>query len=224
MTNNKKTKDWKSMNQIMGEDFRESPDDMEAETKKKCDAMVLAAQKEAGDTRQQAIRAAQAAREEAKKEAELLIAEAEAKAEKIRAEAENERSAMFAQLEEEACGIRERALKEAETVRNRAALAAKAICQSTLKEAREIYLELQDEMNHMIDGINQAQNSFMKSYKEVHRILDTIPGKLIQLDGEEEELEDVPEVPASHKLLRHMEEIFGEDTACTESDILREDI
>lgn len=211
MTNYKKTKDWKAVNQSVGDGFNTSLDEMEEETRKKCDAMLLAAQKEAGDVRQQALRAAQATREEGKREAETLVAAAKEQAESIQAKAQNERRAVLTQTEREAYEILERAQKEAAAVRNRAAQAARAICQSTMKEARGIYLELQDEMNHMIDGINQAQNSFMKSYKEVHEILDTIPGKLIQLDGEDEELEDVPEVPADQSLLKHMEEILGEE-------------
>lgn len=228
MTNYQRTKDRKNLNQGSGEEWEISPEEMEEEIRKKCDALLLSAQKEAGDVRQQALRAAEATKEEAKREAakirqnalemcqqakieaEALIAAAQAQAREMEEETRKERNRVLGQLEKEIQETRIRAQKEEEAIRGRAAQAAKIICQSTLKEAREIYLELQNEMNQMIDGINQAQNSFMKSYKEVHGILDRIPGKLIQLDGEEE-LEDEQIVPADQSLLRHMEEILGED-------------
>lgn len=229
MTSYQKTKDRRNLNQGSGEDWKAMPDDIEEETRKKCDAMLLSAQKEAGDVRQQALRAAEATREDAKKdaaeirqnalevcqqakaEAKALVAAAEEQAQDIQRETQKERKAVLRHLEKEAQETRFRAQAEAEAIRGKAVQAARIICQSTLKEAREIYLDLQSEMNQMIDGINQAQNSFMKSYKEVHRILDTIPGKLIQLDGEEDELGEDQEVPVGQDLLRHMEELLGED-------------
>ncbi len=228
-TSYQKTKDRQHPNQNLGGEGEVSPEDIEGEIRKKCDAMLLSAQKEAGDVRQQALRAAEATREEAKREAaeirenalevcrqaeseaEALLKAAEAQAQEIQKQAQSEREAALGQLERERQEMRIQAHREAEAIRTRAVQAARAICQGTLKEAREIYLDLQSEMNQMIDGINQAQNSFMKSYKEVHQILDTIPGKLIQLDEEEDELEDEQEVPADQGLLRHMEEILGQE-------------
>ena len=93
------------MNQGAGEEIKASADEMEGETKRKCDAMLLAAQKEAGDVRQQALRAAQATREEGKKEAEALVAAAEKQAEDIRTKTQKERKAVLAQTEREAYEI-----------------------------------------------------------------------------------------------------------------------
>ena len=61
-------------------------------------------------------------------------------------------------------------------------------------------------MNAIVDLINQAQKRFMESYKEVHRIVDTMPESLRDL--EEEELQ---EISADQELVEHMESILGEE-------------
>ena len=67
-------------------------------------------------------------------------------------------------------------------------------------------MAVQEEMNAIVDLINQAQKRFMESYKEVHRIVDTMPESLRDL--EEEELQ---EISADQELVEHMESILGEE-------------
>lgn len=221
-TNYKKTKDrtsWQmdqnALSKLTEQELLLLPMEIQEQTRKECDSMLLSAQREAGDVRQQAQRAAETTREEAQRDAADIRKKALEDAREIRREAEEIREQMQKELtdllteaKEESEKIRKKATQEAAELRKTAMQAAKAICQNAQREAKEIYLAAQVEMHQMIDGINQAQNSFMKSYKEVHRILNAIPDKLMQLDAEEEAVEELT-VPTDQELVKHMEDIFG---------------
>lgn len=103
--------------------------------------------------------------------------------------------------------------KEAESIRNRAEEEGRSRVFSVqeevdrkLAEGKKHYMAVQEEMNGIVDLINQAQKRFMDSYKEVHRIVDTMPESLREL--EEEELH---EISADQDLVEHMESILGEE-------------
>lgn len=51
-----------------------------------------------------------------------------------------------------------------------------------LKDGKEKYLKVQDEMNEIVDLFNQMQRKFMQSYKEVHEIIQNMPASLDDID------------------------------------------
>ena len=200
-----------ALSKLTEEELLLLPQDIQERTRKECDSMLLSAQREAGDVRQQALRVAESTREEAQQDAAEIRKQALEAAEAIHQESEeiiwqaqDERKAILEKARKEAENILRKAHQDAEELGKMSLQAAKALCQDAQREARAIYQAAQDEMHQMISGINQAQNSFMKSYKEVHRILNAIPEKLTRLDREGE----LP-VPTDQELIRHMEDIFG---------------
>lgn len=63
-----------------------------------------------------------------------------------------------------------------------------------LADGKKKYVAVQDEMNEIVELINQAQRRFMSSYKEVHRIISTMPTSLRDMEEKMEE-----EIPAPAK-------------------------
>ena len=120
-----------------------------------------------------------------------LVFEAQLKADEI-----------IAQAQKEADSIRKNAEEEG---RNRVFIVQSEVDRK-LAEGKKHYMAVQEEMNAIVDLINQAQKRFMESYKEVHRIVDTMPESLRDL--EEEELQ---EISANQELVEHMESILGEE-------------
>ena len=103
-----------------------------------------------------------------------LVFEAQLKADEI-----------IAQAQKEADSIRKNAEEEG---RNRVFIVQSEVDRK-LAEGKKHYMAVQEEMNAIVDLINQAQKRFMESYKEVHRIVDTMPESLRDL--EEEELQEI---------------------------------
>lgn len=75
-----------------------------------------------------------------------------------------------------------------------------------LAEGKKRYIAVQEEMNEIVELINQAQNRFMESYKEVHRIVSAMPESLREIEEEEEH-----EIGADQELVSHMESILGDE-------------
>lgn len=56
-----------------------------------------------------------------------------------------------------------------------------------LADGKLKYLAVQDAMNEIVELINEAQRKFMTSYKNVHEIVQHMPGSLREIDMEEAE-------------------------------------
>lgn len=126
---------------------------------------------------------------EAGKKRDEILREAENEAEKMRAEAEHEAAARIEKVQEE---VNEK-----------------------LADGKKKYIAVQDEMNDIVELINQAQKRFMSSYKEVHRIITTMPESVYDLT-EQESAADCPQtetgpVPAEEEAFDEAEDISEEE-------------
>lgn len=112
---------------------------------------------------------------------------------------------IIAKAREDAEVIRQKAEEEAEE----RLMTARARVDEVLCEGKRHYMEVQDEMNGIVELINQAQGCFMESYREIHRIVSSMPEALKSLS--EEETEELEEIGADQELVNHMESILGEE-------------
>ena len=51
-----------------------------------------------------------------------------------------------------------------------------------LAEGKKKYIAVQDELNDIVELINQVQQRFMSSYKEVHRIISSMPESMQEMN------------------------------------------
>ncbi len=119
-----------------------------------------------------------------------LILEAREKADRIVKEAEEKRDSIMIQAQEEAQKCLDVVQKEVD---------------DKLAEGKRKYIAVQEEMNEIVELINQAQRRFMSSYKEVHKIISTMPESMKELEDEAETTnpeteeqavpESIPEIP-----------------------------
>lgn len=109
-----------------------------------------------------------------------LILEAQEKADQIVAEAEKKRDMLM-----------EEAYLEAQKCLD----AVQSEVNDKLAEGKRKYIAVQEEMNEIVQLINQAQRRFMSSYKEVHKIISTMPESMRELEEENaSELQEESEV------------------------------
>ena len=111
-----------------------------------------------------------------------LILNAQIQADDMISKAKKQCEEMLAAAEEQAAQRREDADREA---RARIDQVQKEVNEK-LADGKKKYIAVQDEMNEIVELINQAQKRFMSSYKEVHRIVSTMPDSLrdmTELDG-----------------------------------------
>ncbi len=120
-----------------------------------------------------------------------LILEAQEKSEKMIAEAEKQRDQILADAEEEA----EKRLAKVQLE-----------VDDKLAEGKRKYIAVQEEMNEIIELINLAQRRFMASYKEVHRIISTMPESMSELEDEAVEPEEIHTLPIKSEDLVEDEE------------------
>lgn len=106
-----------------------------------------------------------------------LIFNAQIQADAMLKEAETKRDEMLKKAQEEADARRAEAEREAT---ERIARVQDEINEK-LADGKKKYIAVQDEMNDIVELINQAQKRFMSSYKEVHRIITTMPDSLCDL-------------------------------------------
>lgn len=131
---------------------------------------------------------ADAIAQEAQKKADALIEEAQKKADEILANAEDHANVRSVEVEKE---INER-----------------------LAEGKKKYLAVQEEMNGIVELINQAQKRFMASYKDVHKIIQSMPSSLSDIEDEYEleEEDEKTEVTVSEEVFDELIEALAEDT------------
>ncbi|MDO4619665.1 MAG: hypothetical protein Q4B09_03485 [Lachnospiraceae bacterium] len=81
-----------------------------------------------------------------------------------------------------------RIVEEADAEAKRRAASVQGQIDAKLKDGKEKYLAVQEEMNEIVDMLNQMQRKFMVSYKEMHEIVQSMPSSLddINLDAEED--------------------------------------
>lgn len=101
-----------------------------------------------------------------------LIIEAQEKADNIVAEAEKQRDMLIEEAQREA---------------QRCLDAVQHEVDEKLAEGKRKYIAVQDELNEIVELINQAQRRFMSSYREVHKIISTMPESMKELEDEAEE-------------------------------------
>lgn len=106
-----------------------------------------------------------------------LIFNAQIQADAMLKEAETRRDEIIKKAQEEADARRAEAEREAT---ERIARVQDEINEK-LADGKKKYIAVQDEMNDIVELINQAQKRFMSSYKEVHRIITTMPDSLCDL-------------------------------------------
>ncbi len=88
---------------------------------------------------------------------------------------------------------RDELLAEATVEAERRVLSVQTEIDEKLAEGKKKYIAVQDEMNDIVELINQAQQRFMSSYKEVHRIISSMPESIQELSDEQEEAVQEPE-------------------------------
>lgn len=88
---------------------------------------------------------------------------------------------------------RDELLAEATVEAERRVLSVQTEIDEKLAEGKKKYIAVQDEMNDIVELINQAQQRFMSSYKEVHRIISSMPESIQELSDEQEEAAQEPE-------------------------------
>ena len=89
---------------------------------------------------------------------------------------------------------RDEILAEADTEAERRVLSVQTEVDEKLAEGKKKYIAVQDELNDIVELINQVQQRFMSSYKEVHRIISSMPESMQEMSEEQEEAEE--EAPA----------------------------
>ncbi|MBS6195877.1 MAG: hypothetical protein KH828_09890 [Clostridiales bacterium] len=119
-----------------------------------------------------------------------LILEAQEKADKIVADAEKQRDAF---------------MEEAHLEAQRCLDAVQSEVNDKLAEGKRKYIAVQEEMNEIVQLINQAQRRFMSSYKEVHKIISTMPESMRELEEDAEE-ERLAADQAESEILENMQE------------------
>ena len=134
-------------------------------------------------------------------QADAMIKEAETKRDEILKNAEEEAEKMRAEAEREAT---ERIEKVQEEVNEK------------LADGKKKYIAVQDEMNEIVELINQAQKRFMSSYKEVHRIVTTMPESLYDLTEPECGAEAAQDEPVDTE---EVEESFDEAEDISEEEM-----
>lgn len=90
----------------------------------------------------------------------------------------------------------ERMIMQAELEAKRKTDSVQAEINEKLADGKRKYMAIQEEINEIVELINQAQKRFMSSYKEVHKIVRTMPDSIRALgdDVKEEELDDLGEI------------------------------
>lgn len=108
---------------------------------------------------------------------------------------------------------RDELLAEATVEAERRVLSVQTEIDEKLAEGKKKYIAVQDEMNDIVELINQAQQRFMSSYKEVHRIISSMPESMQELGDEQDE--------AAEEMEEQMEDSLDEaDTDEVEADIM----
>ena len=113
-----------------------------------------------------------------------IILNAQIQADEMISKAQKQCEEMLKETEKQAAKMREDADREA---RARIDQVQKEVNEK-LADGKKKYIAVQDEMNEIVELINQAQKRFMSSYKEVHRIVSTMPDSLRDM-GELEGME-----------------------------------
>ncbi|HIR92773.1 MAG TPA: hypothetical protein IAB98_05075 [Candidatus Egerieimonas intestinavium] len=108
---------------------------------------------------------------------------------------------------------RDELLAEATVEAERRVLSVQTEIDEKLAEGKKKYIAVQDEMNDIVELINQAQQRFMSSYKEVHRIISSMPESMQELGDEQDE--------AAEEMEEQVEDSLDEaDTDEVEADIM----
>ena len=79
-------------------------------------------------------------------------------------------------------------IKKAESDSVKAARQKQFEIEEKVREGKKNYQAVQKELAEIVNLINQAQHRFMSSYKEVHRIIGSMPSSLEDLSEEIDEI------------------------------------
>lgn len=140
---------------------------------------------------------ADAITEEAQKKADALIEEAQKKADAILADAEKSASIRSSEAEQE---INEK-----------------------LAEGKKKYIAVQEEMNGIVELINQAQKRFMASYKDVHKIIQSMPSSLDDMGDEQDLIEDFAEEDTDF-MEEFDDEVFEDEELAEDTELMEDNL
>lgn len=115
-----------------------------------------------------------------------LVFEAELKADTILEDAQQKADAILEDAQQKA----EEILVNAESSANVRSTEAEKEINEKLAEGKKKYLAVQEEMNGIVELINQAQKRFMASYKDVHKIIQSMPESLQDMDDATDDFDE----------------------------------
>lgn len=141
-----------------------------------------------------------------------LILNAQIQADEMMEKAKKQCDEMLKKAEQQAAQMREEADREAKA---RVDQVQKEVNEK-LADGKKKYIAVQDEMNDIVELINQAQKRFMSSYKEVHRIVATMPDSLrdmtdLECFGQTEEDVECFDTAENEDALDEAEELTEEE-------------
>lgn len=137
-----------------------------------------------------------------------LVFDAQIKADLIIAEAKEKGDQMIALSKEQKKMIELKTKEESERVLRGVELEVDA----KLAEGKRRYKEIQEELNDIVKIINLAQNKFMSSYKEIHHIMNHLPG-IFEEDVEEElQYSDIVKKTEEEQLLKEKDALKEQET------------
>lgn len=141
-----------------------------------------------------------------------LILNAQIQADEMMERAKKQCDEMLKTAEQQAAQMREEADREAKA---RVDQVQKEVNEK-LADGKKKYIAVQDEMNDIVELINQAQKRFMSSYKEVHRIVATMPDSLrdmtdLECFGHTEEDVECYDTAENEDVLDEAEELTEEE-------------
>ncbi|HEY9575971.1 MAG TPA: hypothetical protein VIR32_10660 [Lachnospiraceae bacterium] len=116
-----------------------------------------------------------------------LVFDAQIKADLIIAEAKEKADAMLAVSKEQGKMIERKTKEESERVLRGVEVEVDA----KLAEGKRKYKEIQEELTDIIKTVNLAQNKFMSAYKEIHQIMNHLPGTFEEEVEEELQYSDI---------------------------------
>lgn len=127
------------------------------------------------------------------------------------------------QIVADAVAKRDELMEEAHLEAQKCLDAVQSEVNDKLAEGKRKYIAVQEEMNEIVQLINQAQRRFMSSYKEVHKIISTMPESMRDLEEEESTAEGKAESEILENMQEHHEnEGQTVDTAGAEDESLDE--
>ena len=124
-----------------------------------------------------------------------LVYESQVKGDKIIADAQKE----AARLTAESRTQYDRTMAEADLAARTRLDAVQGEIDARLTEGKKQYAKVQEDMNEIIDLINEVQKKFMRTYKEIHEVVQRMPASFDDIDSDFEGAPDTAGLTASQE-------------------------